>query len=84
MSAIPRLTGWDRADIANTAYQAVDFMIGNYYDIERVSEYFAHGCIEDAVRFCLEKGLQTMLDMCDMDDDAPEKAPYPNVPVVRE
>lgn len=67
MNGIEKLNGWATTDLKEAAYVGVGMMIEHYDDIDRIAERFCHNRAE-AFADIFEKGLQAMLDMCDMDD----------------
>lgn len=68
MNGIEKLTGWATVDLKEAAYVGVGVMIEHYDEIDRIAERFCLGSRPHALADIFEKGLQAMLDMCDMDD----------------
>ena len=63
------------AEINQLSYVAMDsmnFALRNVDDLQRIAETFCGGDFADAVKLCLNNGMNNLLTMCDMDDDATE------------
>ena len=72
MSGIGSLTGWDRSHLIWASSMGIEMLIKHHTEIERVAERFCTNDINVALYDIFEKGLQEMLDMCDMDDKLSE------------
>ena len=62
------ISGQDRADIANTLYEATYQLLLNLENIQRIANYFNNGDISEAFRDCIRKGISELISLCDMDD----------------
>ena len=81
MSTLGVITGRDKWDLSDNMAIAVTFLIENDEGLSRVAEYFNNGDRVQAFSDLMEKGLQAMLDMCDMDDHfAEQEMKNPPVP----
>ena len=80
MSSLGAVIGRDKWDLSDNMSIAATFMIEKDEYLSRVADHFCNGDRVQAFSDILEKGLQAMLDMCDMDDHFAEKE-MPNVPV---
>ena len=70
MSNIPKLTQTDKADLAFAAAAAVEFNIGHWYEIMNIASRLCNGDPGAAFKDIMEKGLQELGIICDMDEDA--------------
>ena len=68
MNGIEKLTGWATTDLQDAASIGVGVMIEHYDEISRISDRFCIGNRATALKDIFEKGLQDLLDICDMDD----------------
>lgn len=66
--AVRELTLWDRVNLEEGASLGVEMVIKHYGDLKRIAERFNNGSINLALKDAIEKGLQDLLDLCDMDD----------------
>ena len=73
MSSLGGITGRDKWDLSDGMSIAVTFLIEKDEDISRIAEHFCNGDRIQAFSDLMEKGLQAMLDMCDMDDHFAEQ-----------
>ena len=69
MSSISKLTMVDLNQLSYVAMDAILFVGRNISDIERIAATFCHYDIADAVKLCMENGLNNLLTTCDMDDE---------------
>lgn len=70
MSSISKLTTVDLNQLSYVAMDAILFVGRNLSDIERIAATFCHHDIADAVKLCMENGMNNLLTTCDMDEDA--------------
>lgn len=63
-----KLTGWDKCDLRNAASDGVGFMIEHYYDILNIASHLNNGDVGAAFRDIMDKGLNELNMMCEMDD----------------
>lgn len=70
MSSISKLTTADLNQLSYVAMDAVVFVGRNISDIERIAATFCHYDIADAMKLCMENGMNSLLQTCDMDEDA--------------
>ena len=68
MSNLGNLTGWDKVELQWVTSSAIHLLIKYHDDMEKVADRFCSGDIDQAFEDIFEKGLQEMLDMCDLDD----------------
>ena len=68
MSNIGKLTGFDKLDLSDAAGTAVRFMIENYYGILNIASRLNNGDVGAAFRDILDKGLQELGMICEMDE----------------
>ena len=81
MNGIKRLNNWDKTHLEWASCMGIDMLVKHYDDIERVAERFCNDDMDTAMFDIFEKGLQAMLDMCDMDDRlAKQDTIMPNIP----
>lgn len=73
MSSLGCIIGRDKWDLSDNMSIAVTFLIENDEYISRIAERFCNGDRVQAFSDLMEKGLQAMLDMCDMDDHITEQ-----------
>ena len=70
MSNIPKLTQTDKTDLAFAASSAVKFNIGHWYEIMNIASRLYNGDPGTAFRDIMEKGLQELGIICQMDEAA--------------
>lgn len=70
MSNIPKLTGWDKLDLAHAAAAGVEFTIENWYDIMNIASRLCNGDPGAAFRDIMDKGLLEFGKICEMDEAA--------------
>ena len=68
MSNLGQLTGWDKTELQWSTSAAIHLLIKHHDEMERVAERFCGNDMAQAFEDIFEKGLQDLLDMCDMDD----------------
>ena len=68
MSSLGGIIGRDKWDLSDNMSIAATFLIEKDEGISRIAERFCNGDRVLAFSDIMEKGLQAMLDMCDMDD----------------
>ena len=73
MSSLGCITGRDKWDLSDSMSIAVTFLIEKDEYISRIADHFCNGDHIQAFSDLMEKGLQAMLDMCDMDDHFTEQ-----------
>ena len=71
--SISSLTGWDKVELQWSTSAAIHLLIEHHDEMERVAERFCCSDMAQAFEDIFEKGLQAMLDMCDMDDRLTEE-----------
>ena len=69
MSNIPKLTGFDKQDLAGAAAAAVIFTIENWYSIMNIASRLTCGDPVATIRDILEKGTMELEKICEMDED---------------
>ena len=70
------LTSSEVNEISYVVMDAVTFAFRNSNDLKRIADDFCSGSFSDAVKLCMENGMNSMLQMCDMsDDDCPDTVP---------
>ena len=72
MSSLKDIIGRDKWDLSDDMSIAITFLIEKDEYITRIADYFCNGDRVQAFSDLMEKGLQAMLDMCDMDDHITE------------
>lgn len=70
MSSISKLTTVDLNQLSYVAMDAILFVGRNLSDIERIAATFCHYDIADAMKLCMENGMNNLLTTCDIDEDA--------------
>ena len=63
------------AEINQLSYVAMDsvgFAIRNNGDIQRIADTFCHSDFADAVKLCMNNGMNSLLTLCDMDEEMRE------------
>lgn len=70
MSNIPKLTQMDKTDIAFAAAAAVEFNISHWYEVMNIASRLCNGDPGAAFKDIMEKGLQELGIICNMDEDA--------------
>ena len=73
MSSLGCIVGRDKWDLSDDMSIAVTFLIEKDEYISRIADHFCNGDRVQAFSDLMEKGLQAMLDMCDMDDHFAEE-----------
>ena len=73
MSSLGCIVGRDKWDLSDDMSIAVTFLIEKDEYISRIADHFCNGDRVQAFSDLMEKGLQAMLDMCDMDDHFAEQ-----------
>ena len=73
MTSLGMIIGRDKWDLSDAMSIAVTFMVEKDEYISRIAEHFCNGDRVQAFSDLMEKGLQAMLDMCDMDDHFAEQ-----------
>lgn len=68
MTSLSMIIGRDKWDLSDGMSIAATFLIEKDEDISRIAGHFCNGDRVQAFSDLMEKGLQSMLDMCDMDD----------------
>ena len=68
MSALFDLTGNEKRHLTWSVTDAINFLIENDERIKNVADHFSNGDYASAFRDIMEKGLNEMETMCDMDD----------------
>lgn len=68
MTNIGKLTGYDKLDLSDAAGTAVYFMIENYHSILNIASRLNNGDVGAAFRDIMEKGLQELGMICEMDE----------------
>ena len=59
--------GRDKNILMNVCADTIKFSIENGEDLNAIAEYWTGGDFADALKLCMEEGLQAMLRMCAMD-----------------
>ena len=72
MSTLSKITIEDRNQLSYVAMDAVLWVCRNDEDMQRIAEHFTAYDLSDAFKLCLENGMRTLLQMCDIDDHATE------------
>ena len=68
MSTMSELTGNDKRHLTWSLQDALRFIIENDERIKNVADHFSDGDYSQAFYDIMEKGLNEMENMCDMDD----------------
>ena len=68
MSSLGAIINYDKWSLSDNMGVAITFLIEKDEDISRIADHFSNGDRVEAFSDILEKGIQAMLDMCDMDD----------------
>lgn len=63
------LTSSEVNEISYVVMDAVLFAFRNSYDLMKIADEFCSGSFSDAVKLCMENGMNSMLQMCDMAKD---------------
>lgn len=72
MSTLFDLTGNEKRHLTWSVTDAINFLIENDERIKNVADHFNNGDYSSAFRDIMEKGLNEMEAMCDMDDKLAE------------
>ena len=73
MSSLGAIIGQDKWTLQDSVSVALVFIIERDEHISRVADHFCNGDRTQALTDIMEKGLQALLDMCDMDDRLSEQ-----------
>jgi len=60
------LTSSEVNEISYVVMDAVLFAFRNSHDLMKIADEFCSGSFSDAVKLCMENGMNNMLTMCDM------------------
>lgn len=63
------LTSSEVNEISYVVMDAVTFAFRNSNDLKRIADDFCSGSFSDAVKLCMENGMNSMLQMCDLSDE---------------
>lgn len=66
------LTSSEVNEISYVVMDAVTFAFRNSNDLKRIADDFCGGSFSDAVKLCMENGMNSMLQICDMSDEVSE------------
>lgn len=66
------MTSSEVNEISYVAMDAVAFAFRNSRDLQRIADGFCSGSFSDAVKLCMENGMNSMLQLCNMDDEVSE------------
>ena len=67
-----KMTNVEINQLSYVAMDSMNFALRNVNDLQRIAETFCGGDFADAVKLCMNNGMNNLLTMCDMDDDATE------------
>ena len=67
-----KMTDAEIAQIGYVAMDAVNFALRNVGDLQRIADTFCHGDFADAVKLCMNNGMNALLTICDMDEEMRE------------
>ena len=63
------MTSSEVNEISYVVMDAVTFAFRNSQDLKRIADDFCSGSFSDAVKLCMENGMNSMLQMCEMSDE---------------
>ena len=66
------MTSGEVNQISYVAMDAVAFAFRNSRDLSRIADEFTGGDFSNAVKLCLENGMNSMLQLCDMSEEVKE------------
>ena len=72
MNTFGKLAARDATMLEYIVGSAVKLTIRNHEELEAIAERFHHGDLSDAFKECLERGIQQMMIMCEMDEKVSE------------
>ena len=67
-----KMTDAEIAQIGYVAMDSVNFALRNVSDLQRIAETFCHDDFADAVKLCMNNGMNALLTLCDMDEETRE------------
>ena len=67
-----KMTNVEINQLSYVAMDSMNFALRNVNDLQRIADTFCGGDFADAVKLCMNNGMNALLTMCDMDDDATE------------
>ena len=67
-----KMTNVEINQLSYVAMDSMNFALRNVSDLQRIADTFCGGDFADAVKLCMNNGMNALLTMCDMDDDATE------------
>ena len=70
--SISQMTQIEINQLSYVAMDSMNFALKNVSDLQRIADTFCGGDFADAVKLCMNNGMNALLTMCDMDDDATE------------
>lgn len=70
--SMSKMTQMEINQLSYVAMDSMNFALRNVDDLQRIAETFCGGDFADAVKLCMNNGMNNLLTMCDMDDDATE------------
>ena len=68
MTTLTAISNADANQLSYVAMDAILFVVRHASDIERIAERFCHYDMADAMKLCMENGMNNLLMDCDMDD----------------
>lgn len=66
------MTSSEVNEVSYVAMDAVAFAFRNSHDLKRIADGFCGGSFSEAVKLCMENGMNSMLQICDMSDEVSE------------
>lgn len=63
------MTSGEVTEISYVAMDSVAFAFRNSRDLQRIADGFCGGSFSEAVKLCMENGMNSMLQMCDISDE---------------
>ena len=68
MTTLGKISIRDAMMLEYIAGDAIRLTIKHRDDLENIAERFHHGDLSDAFKECLERGIDQMMTMCEMDE----------------
>ena len=72
MNTYGKLSSRDATMLEYIVGDAIRLTIRNHEELEAIAERFHHGDLSSAFKECLERGIQQMMTMCEMDEKVSE------------
>lgn len=66
---LTKIENWEINQLGYVGMTAMTFTLRNITDLERIAETFCSGDLSDAFGLCLNNGMNSLLQTCDLDDE---------------